>query len=439
VPNAALTPPAPAQPEFTMTMGATIAAAVAPARAEPEPNAAPTPNAARDTLGMSPPAPAPSLTLASGFAAQPMPAGGATVAGLSPTAATTPLGARGPDRGDSNASPQVPSLDPAPEALAEKSSSPPPAHPQVSTPSDDAPVVGDVSIARLLAAATSDAAAAARGTQQGATRQRGHIASPPPAAADTLSEIAPKAHRPANPASASVDAVNVIAAAPNSLAELTAAGAKAPHPAIATDAGPATSATATAIAPPHDVVALLPKAEPLPATLAPTFAPAQSVTTSVSAPVVQPAVAIATHPALLAHDIGLAIARGVAADGNTLHIRLEPAELGRVDVRMSFDDGGHLRAVVGADSPMALDILRRDSADLGRAMTDAGVRADEQSFRFESRSDGRGNGNGNGNGGGQPQPQPGRTAFAEAESVSETPDPSRFQPLRWRGQINVLA
>ena len=144
-------------------------------------------------------------------------------------------------------------------------------------------------------------------------------------------------------------------------------------------------------------------------------------------------VTVVTTPPGLAHDIGLAIARQVSADGNQLHIRLEPAELGRIDVRMSFDGQGNLRAVVGADSPVALDLLRRDSADLNRAIADAGIQSDSQSFRFESRSDGRGSDSGT------PRPTPQRVAAQETEIVPETPDPAQFRPLRWRGQIDIMA
>jgi len=146
-----------------------------------------------------------------------------------------------------------------------------------------------------------------------------------------------------------------------------------------------------------------------------------------------PPVRLATQPPQVAHDVGLAIARQLAAEGNSLFIRLEPAELGRIDVRMSFDERGTLRAVLGADSALSLDLLRRDTADLGRALTDAGVRADSQSFRFESRSDGRGGDTG------QQRPAPPRFAAADPAPLSETPDPTRFRPLRWRGQVDVLA
>lgn len=162
-------------------------------------------------------------------------------------------------------------------------------------------------------------------------------------------------------------------------------------------------------------------------------APIATATLTQAAPAATGAasVVVTTTPPHLAHDVGLAIARQVAADGDQLHIRLDPPELGRIDVTMAFDDRGTLRAVVAADSSVSLDLLRRDSADLSRAMSDAGVTADGQSFRFEGRGDGR-----SGDGG---QRQPPRILSANVETRSETVDPGRFRSMNWRGQLDVLA
>ena len=161
------------------------------------------------------------------------------------------------------------------------------------------------------------------------------------------------------------------------------------------------------------------------------FAPVAAAAVSFAAapPAVVPVVHIAVQPQQLARDVGRAMVRQLGAAGNELHIRLDPAQLGRIDVRLTFDELGTLRAVVGAETSQVLDLLRRDSADLGRAIADAGVRSDSQSFRFEDR------------GGDQRQdrPQPQRPRGARNEDLPDTPAADRFQPLRWRGQINVIA
>lgn len=89
-------------------------------------------------------------------------------------------------------------------------------------------------------------------------------------------------------------------------------------------------------------------------------------------------------------ELGIAIARHVArgpeGSAETLTVRLDPPEHGRIEVRLHFEDGGPLRAVVAASNASTLDLLRRDSADLARALTQAGVSTDAQSFSFGGQS-----------------------------------------------------
>ena len=143
---------------------------------------------------------------------------------------------------------------------------------------------------------------------------------------------------------------------------------------------------------------------------------------------------IPARPGQIGNRVGIEIARRVSAGGDELLIRLDPAEMGRVEVRMSFDERGSLRAVVAADSPAALDMLRRESAELGRALTDAGIRSDAQSFRFDSRSGdsqqswhrSQQGGAGNGN-----SPTANATDLEEVEVV--------HRPLRGSGQVDLMA
>ncbi len=184
---------------------------------------------------------------------------------------------------------------------------------------------------------------------------------------------------------------------------------------------------------------------------------AQSIpTAAVAQPLAPPATATATAtpatvtvtvtptPGQMGHDMGVAIARHVRADGGeAMTVRLDPRDLGRIEVKMHFDDDGVLRAVVSADNPASLDLLRRDSADLNRALGDAGVRADQQSLRFDTRA---GTGGGTGSGGnntadGQPrQHQPASPYYsddADADGGADI-DPV-WRPLNPRGRIDLMA
>jgi flagellar hook-length control protein FliK len=204
----------------------------------------------------------------------------------------------------------------------------------------------------------------------------------------------------------------------------------------ADDAAPVAVASAPAgievqslVTPALRAVDLVQGPQVVPAALAVAPAPAIIAPVAIASPVVLP-----VQPDSLAHDVGLALVRQLGGNGDELRIRLEPADFGTIDIRMTFDHRGALRAVVGADSALALDLLRRDSADLGRAMSDAGVHADAESFRFESRSQERGDG---GQRQHRPDTQP-HDALAD-DGAGEMPDPTRFRPLRWRGAVDVMA
>lgn len=144
--------------------------------------------------------------------------------------------------------------------------------------------------------------------------------------------------------------------------------------------------------------------------------------------------AVALREGRFGADIGVTIARALdtVRDGRRedLLIRLDPRHMGRVEVRMSFEHDGVLRAVVSADSPAALDMLRRESADLGRALTDAGVRADAQSLRF----DGGGTGSGQRHGA-----RPQAAAAARSDGAGNLVEDSLHRPLRSSGHVDLMA
>ena len=146
---------------------------------------------------------------------------------------------------------------------------------------------------------------------------------------------------------------------------------------------------------------------------------------------------VAARAGQIGHDVGVAIARRVSDGGDELVVRLMPAELGRIEVRMAFDARGGLRAVIAADSLVALDMLRRDSADLSRALTDAGVRSDANTLTFQT--DG-----GSQNGTGQPRSpwldagrKPARAA--DGGSFAEDVEPLPYRQVRTSGRYDLMA
>lgn len=131
--------------------------------------------------------------------------------------------------------------------------------------------------------------------------------------------------------------------------------------------------------------------------------------------------------------MGVQIARRLAQGSDELTVRMDPAELGRIQVRLAFDDQGALRAVVAADSASVIEAMRRDLADITRALTDAGVRADGQSFRFDR--------------GGQDGSQ-GQSAWARWQNARGTNALSgdelgaqelSYRPARRNGRLDLIA
>lgn len=132
----------------------------------------------------------------------------------------------------------------------------------------------------------------------------------------------------------------------------------------------------------------------------------------------------------LSHEFSVEITKRINAGATELTVRLDPAELGRVEVKLGFDEGGALRAVVAAESPAALELLRRETGELARALADAGVRTDANSFSFGRERSG--------------QDQHGGWQGQRGESAKDdpfAPPPETLQPeLRVAaGRIDILA
>jgi hypothetical protein len=66
-------------------------------------------------------------------------------------------------------------------------------------------------------------------------------------------------------------------------------------------------------------------------------------------------------------------------------IRLDPPELGRVEVRLSIDATGKASAHLSADQPQTLNLLQRDAPLLTRALRDAGLDVSQNGLNFSLR------------------------------------------------------
>ena len=84
-------------------------------------------------------------------------------------------------------------------------------------------------------------------------------------------------------------------------------------------------------------------------------------------------------------QVAVRIGQAIAGGARQIGIRLHPAELGRVDVRLEISGEGRVSAVVIADRAETVDLLRNDARLLERALHDAGLRTDADSLQFGLR------------------------------------------------------
>jgi flagellar hook-length control protein FliK len=91
----------------------------------------------------------------------------------------------------------------------------------------------------------------------------------------------------------------------------------------------------------------------------------------------------------------VAIAARSQSGNKQFDIRLDPPELGRVEVRLSIDATGKAQASLSADQPRTLDLLKTDAPALTRALRDAGLNVSQNGLNFSLRGQDRQNG-GNG-------------------------------------------
>jgi len=101
---------------------------------------------------------------------------------------------------------------------------------------------------------------------------------------------------------------------------------------------------------------------------------------------------VATAPQLAPQAAAIPLA-GVAfeitnkalAGTNHFEIRLDPPELGRIEVRLEVDRDGNVTSRMIADRADTLDLLRRDAPGLERALQDAGLKTAENGLQFSLR------------------------------------------------------
>lgn len=179
------------------------------------------------------------------------------------------------------------------------------------------------------------------------------------------------------------------------------------------------AAQATAVAKPAtaqqpasaDATAVKPAEQPVPAPQQPQQsqqqqpAPTPAVAAATTVPNASPASAPAplpsqiqiAHPAAAEPNLAaLAVSIATKSEAGTKHfdIRLDPAELGRVDVRLTVDDSGKAQAALTVEKPQTLELLQKDQGQLQRALKDAGLDLAQNGLSFSLKGQQQQSGNG---------------------------------------------
>ena len=149
-------------------------------------------------------------------------------------------------------------------------------------------------------------------------------------------------------------------------------------------AAPAASAPAA-----HDHAAVTANAQ---ATIAPdasaqAAALAAPVQTSAPTPITTASLtaAPATGAPVPVSGLAVEIAASVQSGKTRFELRLDPADLGRIDVRIDVDRSGQVTSHLTVEKPETLSMLRQDAPQLQQALNDAGLKTSSNGLQFSLR------------------------------------------------------
>lgn len=127
-------------------------------------------------------------------------------------------------------------------------------------------------------------------------------------------------------------------------------------------------------------------------------------------------------------QVAVQIQRAAGQGQQHLNIRLQPPELGRIDVKLDVGDDGVTRATLSIDRPETLDLLQRDARGLERALQNAGLKTDGNSLNFDLRGEGgqEEDGSDTDGGAGHASGEADETSVAAPEDAADVPTPLRL-------------
>ena len=96
-------------------------------------------------------------------------------------------------------------------------------------------------------------------------------------------------------------------------------------------------------------------------------------------------VTAATDAPVPLSGLALEIAASARSGKSHFEIRLDPADLGRIDVRIDVDRNGRVTSHLTVEKPATLSMLRQDAPQLQRALDDAGFKTGDGGLQFSLR------------------------------------------------------
>jgi flagellar hook-length control protein FliK len=123
----------------------------------------------------------------------------------------------------------------------------------------------------------------------------------------------------------------------------------------------------------------------------------------------------ATGAAVPISGLAVEIAATVQSGKTHFEVRLDPADLGRIDVRIDVDRNGQVTSHLTVEKPETLSMLKQDAPQLQQALNDAGLKSGSGGLQFSLRDQsqsGQNNPNNNQTGG-----QPQRLVVNEEDTV----------------------
>jgi flagellar hook-length control protein FliK len=93
----------------------------------------------------------------------------------------------------------------------------------------------------------------------------------------------------------------------------------------------------------------------------------------------------ATAPTVSISGLPVAIASRAQSGSSQFDIRLDPPELGRIEVRLDVDSSGQVTSHITADRQDTLNLLQNQQPQLERALEQAGLKTSDNGMQFSLR------------------------------------------------------